>query len=268
MRKKRAFTLVELVVVLAIIALFIAMLFPAIQMARESARRTTCQSHLGIIALGLQNYESARQVFPPGSNWWETGKCGFSDTYDGWSWSTFVLPEINQSSLYEKIDFNSPMGAGDPQQAAVATTGISTYVCPSDPSGGTTISDSPHCPVKEFVVSNFAGVADSRSAECLQRDGMLFLLSSIRSDDIKAGASQTLFVGEVTGEKQFAWIAGNIASTGSGINTTGFSSYHEGGCYFAYVDGHVSFLSEQIDPAVLAALTSREGSEDVDSESK
>ncbi len=265
MRSKRAFTAVELIVVIAIIGILIALLFPAIQMARESARRTTCKSNLSQIAIALQNYEATHLVYPPGSNWWKSGECGFSETYEGWSWSTFILPEMDQDPLFSAINFDSPSGAADPDQSTVAVTTVPSYVCPSDLNGGTRAANSPHSPVADYSVSNVAGVADSSSARCPRRDGMLYTISSVRSGDIQDGASQTLLIGEVTGENQYAWIAGNIISTGAGINQSGFSSHHTGGCHFGFVDGHVTFLSELIDSAVLTGLTTRDGTEVIDS---
>ena len=101
--KRRAFTLVELLVVIAIIGVLVALLLPAIQAAREAARRSQCKNNLKQIGLALHNYESARRTFPPGfvSRAATTNGPGIGP---GWGWAAHILPYLEESSL--KIDFN------------------------------------------------------------------------------------------------------------------------------------------------------------------
>ena len=96
--KRSGFTLVELLVVIAIIGILIALLLPAVQAAREAARRTECNNNLKQLGLGLQNYHDTFRHFPPGANRADD---------DGWGWGAYVLPYIEQSGLYNRI-----VGAG------------------------------------------------------------------------------------------------------------------------------------------------------------
>jgi prepilin-type N-terminal cleavage/methylation domain-containing protein len=100
----RGFTLVELLVVIAIIGVLVALLLPAVQAAREAARRTQCQSNLRQLALGILNYESSKKTLPAGGI--TEGEC--CGTQSGAGWSIFVLPFVEQQALYSKYDFDEP----------------------------------------------------------------------------------------------------------------------------------------------------------------
>jgi prepilin-type N-terminal cleavage/methylation domain-containing protein/prepilin-type processing-associated H-X9-DG protein len=116
-----AFTLVELLVVIAIIGILVALLLPAIQAAREAARRSECTNNLKQIGIGFLNYETAMKGFPP-RRWSrdDQGKTG---------WGTFILPYIEQQALYDgykwEYDFYHP------ENQAVVETKLSTFICPS-----------------------------------------------------------------------------------------------------------------------------------------
>src|SRR4051794_7951368 len=105
-KKNRGFTLIELLVVIAIIAVLIALLLPAVQQAREAARRTQCKNNLKQIGLALANYESTFTSFPPA----RIGRYanGISGTWDdGWaSWAVMILPYLEQSNLYNQYNVN------------------------------------------------------------------------------------------------------------------------------------------------------------------
>ena len=132
-RNRPGFTLIELLVVSAIIALLVALLLPAVQSAREAARRTQCLNHLKQIALGMQQYHDSHGTLPPGKK----GCC--------WgTWLIFVLPDIEQTSLFNSYNF---AGNNRPDQPAgfdldlryfgvanrtVTSTRLSVYLCPSD----------------------------------------------------------------------------------------------------------------------------------------
>src|SRR5213595_2104408 len=93
------FTLIELLVVIAIIAVLIALLLPAVQQAREAARRTQCKSNLKQIGLALQNYHEAFQTFPPGY----IATSDITRTTPGWSWCSMILPILDQGPLYNQF---------------------------------------------------------------------------------------------------------------------------------------------------------------------
>ncbi len=137
-RSRLAFTLVELLVVIAIIGVLVALLLPAVQSAREAARRMQCQSNLKQIALALHNYESTHKKFPPGIVQQQgdpqfvagaTAANTINNT-ESWAWGAFLLPYIEQNALYE----SAGIGRGGLLQNAVtqASTPINTYRCPSD----------------------------------------------------------------------------------------------------------------------------------------
>src|SRR5438270_10217580 len=94
---RTGFTLVELLVVIAIIGILVALLLPAIQAAREAARRSQCQNHLKQIGLALQNYHTARNHFPKG--FVSTG----SGAIEAWAWSTFLLPYLEEQAIFDQM---------------------------------------------------------------------------------------------------------------------------------------------------------------------
>jgi prepilin-type N-terminal cleavage/methylation domain-containing protein/prepilin-type processing-associated H-X9-DG protein len=137
MRTRRlGFTLIELLVVIAIIAVLISLLLPAVQSAREAARRAQCTNNLKQIGLALHNYHQAIGAFPPG---------GIDDTsWNGtwWNWLAFILPQLEQQNIYNSINFSVPnisvatnaQATSDPNYTAWHSV-INTYLCPSDDVG-------------------------------------------------------------------------------------------------------------------------------------
>jgi len=104
-RPGRGFTLVELLVVIAIIGILIALLLPAVQAAREAARRMQCSNHLKQLALGLHDYHDSHKGFPSGAL-----------VSNGLSWNVLILPYIEQGPLYAKFNFNQGDFNGAPNQ--------------------------------------------------------------------------------------------------------------------------------------------------------
>ena len=124
---QRGFTLVELLVVIAIIGILVALLLPAVQAAREAARRSQCSNNLKQIGLAVLNYEQAIKSLPPGAI--ALGYC--CSTYSGISWPISILPYLEQQSLYDLYHLELPNE--DPQNQTVCQSLVSTYVCPNDP---------------------------------------------------------------------------------------------------------------------------------------
>src|SRR5688500_4365529 len=105
--RRRGFTLIELLVVIAIIAVLIALLLPAVQQAREAARRTQCRNNLKQIGLALHNYHDVHNTFPMGYCAGMTYVDGASDTSPGWSWATYILPQLDQGPLYNQFNWSA-----------------------------------------------------------------------------------------------------------------------------------------------------------------
>ncbi len=124
--KPAGFTLVELLVVIAIIGILVALLLPAVQAAREAARRTQCANNLKQIGLALQNYHDVQKTFPPGGI--TMGPC--CGTRSGTNWAISILPYMEGKNLYDRYDFNR--FNEDPQNRFVREQIVSTYTCPSD----------------------------------------------------------------------------------------------------------------------------------------
>jgi len=129
-RPVTGFTLVELLVVIAIIGILTALLLPAVQAAREAARRTQCKNNLKQMGLALLNFHEANRRFPPGYSAADPYSDGATDTSPGWGWGALVLPFIDEQSLFATIHRDRPIQ--DPQNAAAVWTTVKAYVCPSD----------------------------------------------------------------------------------------------------------------------------------------
>lgn len=125
-KAKAGFTLIELLVVIGIIAVLIALLLPAVQQAREAARRVQCRNNLKQIGLALHNYQTLHEKFPPSF-------CADPDT-DGGEWSIHarLLPHLDHANLHDLIDFADTYGSGDSATIAVRSTRVSPYLCPSE----------------------------------------------------------------------------------------------------------------------------------------
>ncbi|QDT65421.1 DUF1559 domain-containing protein [Calycomorphotria hydatis] len=153
----RGFTLIELLVVIAIIAILIALLLPAVQQAREAARRSQCKNNLKQIGLALHNYHDAHLTFPPGTCTQEADTTGVSQAnlcptniptlnsgWHGWTWNAYILPFMDLANLYDALEVTSPplvfiddIRSGDGNNTARKAEiqqRLETFRCASDPS--------------------------------------------------------------------------------------------------------------------------------------
>ena len=291
------FTLIELLVVISIIGVLIALLLPAVQAAREAARRARCISNLKQIGIALYNYESTHRVFPPGyiSNFTPDG----ADVGPGWGWAAMLLPPMEQTPLFNAINFSLPIEASAHRTAR--TPLINAYLCPSDtvkPSWTAfvrTDSGIPTQPICEVAPANYVGVYGT-SDPGIDGDGIFFRNGKIGIRDITDGTSQTIAVGErshslgeatwtgsVTGAVLFPSDNDGVgyprAEAGPGMilghaggrygpgdpkgEVNQFYSRHPGGVHFLFADGHISFLKTGLNYRTFRALATRSGGEAV-----
>jgi len=316
-RKRRAFTLVELLVVIAIIGVLVALLLPAVQAAREAARRAQCQSHLKNIALAVLDYESANEHLP-------VGLVSQAGLIEGWAWTTFSLPYLEQQAIFARLRPSERRLADlfiaaktNLKELEPVQTPLPIFRCPSDdtpalvPYDGTPENATqPPRPTrstgewerhfngkysKQLTVqflpstSNYVGSRGFIDHECnhdgvhttelnwlgdkkqCEGNGVFQGLAPISIKQIPDGASQTFLLGErdsyclaatwiglrnPPGADMYGagWVLGRVSlklnhpETGAhNTCTEGFSSKHPGGAHFAFCDGSVHFISDDID---------------------
>ena len=327
------FTLVELLVVIAIIGILVALLLPAIQAARESARRSQCQNNLRQMAIGVFNYHDSQKAFPPGCradplagninnvgnvDIWNEARIGTM----GWSWMLEILPYIEEGTIHDQWDFskNVAQNADAKVTAGVARQDIALFYCPSRrnrirdedialmfphngtsnwTSGGTDyggcvgssnfFSDLfpshymfEHDPWSRRKQNDPNAVADWPQPHNI---GIFHVNSAIKVAQITDGTSGTIMLGEMqrlwpdrihspvpgdigTRKSHDGWALGGVAnlfdtqswaSVGGGMNNWHFEfpgSDHPGGAYFAFADGSVRFVDENIDSDLFAIMGS------------
>ncbi len=187
----RAFTLIELLVVIAIIAILIAFLLPAVQQAREAARRTHCTNNLKQIGLALHNYLDVHTAFPP-------SYCvvpGVTTTVGGqWSVLVRILPYLEQANLQNLVNWNLAYSA----QVNVATTRVPAYLCPSDPNDVMRVNPSTGV-ARDYpanYVVNFGTWKIYDPVSGSGSDGAFFPNSRMRPASFTDGMSNTLCVSE------------------------------------------------------------------------
>lgn len=132
--RSRGFTLIELLVVIAIIAILIALLLPAVQQAREAARRTQCKNNLKQLGLAVHNYHDVHNKFPPGMT--QLRLPAGTGAFQGISVFYSILPYIEQTNLYNTFDSNVPLNNRTTQNNVLAASVVTAYLCPSDPGIG------------------------------------------------------------------------------------------------------------------------------------
>lgn len=286
MRRRRAFTLIELLVVVAIFGLLVGLLLPAVQAARETARRSECANHLKQIGLACHSYHDAMSRFPAG--YWASSPYvdGQSDTTPGWGWAAALLPYLEQQTLRQAIDFRLPIE--HPQNAPAVRTSVAIYLCPSDMVAPTafTVPDAVGQPVVSAGPSSYAGCVGNDASDVAgpSGSGVFYRNSATRMTDLTDGSSVTLLVGErAWANAQGIWagaVAGGICLRGrynrcpaggaawapapmltlahahlinaiadadGGLDD--FSSLHVEGANFLFADGSVRFIHSVPDDA-------------------
>lgn len=198
---RRGFTLVELLVVTAVIGLLAALLLPAVQAAREAARRLQCANHLRQLALAAHNYHSTHRTFPPGLHQFEVIS---PPRFRGTSLFTFLMPYLEQGNVVSTWDYTFPLRNTAGGRQALSATVLPVLLCPTDP-----IEENPVVVAdRHYAMTSYGGNGGSRSfpADATLCDGIFHTTGSaslprphqqpVRIDDIHDGTSHTLLLGE------------------------------------------------------------------------
>jgi len=279
----RGFTLVELLVVIAILGVLVSLLLPAVQAAREAARRTHCKNNLRQIGIGLSGYEVAHGDFPIGCVECKTIPAKPEDRPPvPWnvpgnrprlftSWALRLLPFIEQQHVWQLYDDTQPFSHADNHQAV--STIIPTFLCPSAPRES-----------EDDAFTDYGGMygvggegrnqAEADSPHWLNEEslGVMLYEVPVRTSEIADGLSHTVLVAERTGSSQYQsqWADGRNCfdqNQNTGINQfqdNEIYSKHPGQAGVVFCDGHVQFLNESIEQRVLIAILTKAGGEVAD----
>jgi prepilin-type N-terminal cleavage/methylation domain-containing protein/prepilin-type processing-associated H-X9-DG protein len=299
MSRPRAFTLLELMFVVGIIGVLISLLLPAIQSAREQARRAQCSNNLAQLGIAMGNYVSTHSVLPPGV---VNDKGPIVNQPVGYhhGWTVQILPFIGQHNVYRRFDLDDSIYA--PSNETAQTVVISTFLCPS--SGWTWRT------WRGQSAISYAGCHhDVEAPIAADNHGVLYLNSRVRFDDITDGLAQTILLGELRSNEQVIsnWASGTRATlrnTGAGLNSAnaltalfagtaqlseadrqaaaarmvadgvipvdfvgGFSSWHPQGGNFAFCDGSVRFIKRTVQQPIYQLLGNRADGEMISDDS-
>ena len=295
-QQKQGFTLIELLVVIAIIAILIALLLPAVQQAREAARRSQCKNNLKQVGLALHNYHDVHSVFPPGRLFQRPFGATPSVSV---AWSALILPYVEQAALYDELGVSS----GDPVRPVTDPNTqrlLPVYLCPSDSGPPSSVWGGTSCN-EGYARASYAGVwagdgdKDGWGTQNVRLDFAVFspgtmsdwaACFTVRMASVTDGTSNVAAVGEAGGNFDAAYIGcpgvlnhpnwyatsdaqgwsfvynfstlrdmcGLLALNRGPVADINFSSAHEGGAQFLFVDGSVHFLSENIDGTLYGLL--------------
>jgi len=252
----RGVTLVELLVVLAIVGLLAALLLPAVQMVREAARRMTCLNHLRQMGVAMHAYHEHWASFPPGGVEWRP--LPSMTEKKQLAWSVFLLPYLDAGNVYAQLDVNAAFDS--PRNAEAAAHVFEVYLCPSTPRREPRAEGRGAC--------DYGGIFGERiSGPNQPPKGMMLYDRPIALRMILDGATYTLAISEDSGFADGQWINGrNIFDQAFAINSAppfenDIRSEHPGGANGLMADGSARFLSQRMDLSTLAAICTREGGE-------
>ena len=298
----RGFTLIELLVVIAIIAILIALLLPAVQQAREAARRSTCKNKIKQIGLALHNYHDSFLIFPPSGVSSATGNyCTAGPGYSGAPWTVQILPYLDGATRYNQVNFSATF-------ISIADRGFDSgnndiewrrpnrnFQCPSDPNSTETVNNNNYYGVQGG--GNVGVICTSVSVRPWMNSGIIFHNGNVRMSRISDGTTNVYLVGETKYQpltagnpsQYLGWASSDwpYPTYGAPSNTAGavlpinssttnpakshtfsennrmFGSNHAGGCHFLMADGSVHFVSENIDLTTYQTLAVRDDGQPV-----
>jgi prepilin-type processing-associated H-X9-DG protein/prepilin-type N-terminal cleavage/methylation domain-containing protein len=278
-RSSSGLTLVELLVVVAIVGSLVALLMPAVQAARESARRAECQNNLRQLGLAINLHADRAGAYPVGCI-----GCRSKPPADGAppaplrfiSWNVQLLPPLEQRELHAAFDF--AQAAYAPPNKAVGAEIIAEFLCPSTPSPELVSTDFTW---RGAAFTDYGGVYGvegiGRSGEPGATQtlndaslGVLLYEDPVARHEVTDGLSKTAAIAELVDRRKdgIVWINGHnlvAQDQSTPINAVGLDdeigSPHPGGASLAFCDGHVRFIAESIDQAVLIALLTKAGGE-------
>lgn len=283
-RSPSGFTLIELLVVIAVIGVLVALLLPAVQQAREAARKAQCQNNLKQVGLALHNYHEQHRQFPMGSS---------RDVPGAWGYALYLLPFMDQANAFNTADFAAPdccillrsMQTAVPPKVDPESRPYAVLTCPSDPSGNKLLTHgSPNAyPCGNLYPGSYLGISGDTEygiGGTTSNNGTFYTRSSTKLNDILDGSSNTIVIGERGLPNDLVWgwlICGGMefdhyVSTARGLSpgknapfTDGiverFWSWHPGGAHFLFGDGHIRMLNYSMNFNTYRQLSTRAGAE-------
>ncbi|UUO06654.1 DUF1559 domain-containing protein [Blastopirellula sp. J2-11] len=289
-RNRQGFTLVELLVVIAIIGVLIALLLPAVQQAREAARRMQCSNQMKQLGLAFHNYHDTAGRLPVANPLCDSGK--------RWNWTQMVLPQMEMGALFDTFDFDLAAWQGTNFQ--YLQQHHPAFTCPSNPLANE-LREEENFAAPDWIISqcdyaanqgdyaNSTGIGSTPAygnvgCDTRKSRGMMSRYGwSAAFRDAPDGLSNTFALGECIGTLSIVqnWGTQSFATTAHPINylnqsliltlptnaaprwdeSIGFRSMHPGGALFLYSDASVHFLAETVDGATYRAMASRSGQE-------
>ena len=264
----------------AVIAVLVSLLLPAVQAAREAARKASCANNLRQIALALHGYEGAHRSFPIGCDGCVLERFppppGFRLKRN--AWTVPLLPFLDAGPVAGRFDARRPHD--DAANAAAAGTVLPVFLCPSEdgsdrpgPTTGDRDGDGAFDPGDGLAWTDYGGLFGvSRNTPRVrpEDEGVMLYDRAVRTAEVRDGLTNTAVVGECTGRGvsfQSEWANGHNLFDhrfDSPVNVTRNNelfSDHRGGVFCAFGDGHAAFVSESVAQPVLNALLTRAGGE-------